>query len=532
MINQFKWNNYIYFKDDSGYFKKRQFKSGEEITEESFKRAYLNYLKFKKKVKKFNQEQIIKLKETVKSLDKTSNKKVLDLFCGVGGLSLGFDKAGFEVVLAIDKDFSACQTYSFNFNKTAVLCLDLTDFEAKPNILMEKLGIGNLNFDIIIGSPPCQGFSYISRAKIRSLIKKKIWNDPELIKDEINYDEETHWFYNDPRNILYKRFLNYVNCFKPQIFLIENVPGMISYNNGKILAQIKLDFEDIGYSIQNKVLNSVDFNVPQKRKRVFFIGINCESEKTATRRNYLIQLSNTPPLDSYIDLDDKIPYPPLFKFPNGSSKYKIIKKNIITVRDAIGDLNQILTFGEEIPYNLNNNKVEYFKLIRKDMKEEKIYNFSPRDMVERDKEIFRFLEQGDKYKDLPKKITEFYNNKKSKINEEKTLQKIIKSKINECMPYGDGKNFGDKLKRLIWDQPSWTIVAHIHKDGYMYIHPEQDRTISVREAARLQSFPDYFIFKSSRTNQFKHVGNAVPPLMSQVLAHHLLDYFEVLRNQK
>jgi len=132
---------------------------------------------------------------------------------------------------------------------------------------------------------------------------------------------------------------------------------------------------------------------------------------------------------------------------------------------------------------------------------------------------------------LPKLIRNFYS-QQSHIKNKEILDNIIDDTITECMPYGDGKKFGDKLKRLIWDQPSWTVVAHIHKDGYMYIHPEQDRTICVREAARLQSFPDDFVFKTSRTNQFKHVGNAVPPLMSQVLAHHLLDYFKSLKNQK
>jgi len=530
-MNKFKWNNHIYFEDNSGYFKKRQFRIQEEISEESFQRVYANYLKFKKKVDKFNRDQIIELKKKISSLEKSSNKIVLDLFCGAGGLSLGFEKAGFEVVLAIDKDFSACQTYNFNFKKTAVLCLDLTDLEVKPNLLEKKFGIEKLNFDIIIGSPPCQGFSLISRSKIRSLIQNNTWNDPELFTDEIHYNKDTHWFYNDPRNILYKKFLNYVNYFKPLIFVIENVPGMKSYHNGRIITQIKLDFEDIGYSIQNKILNSVDFNVPQKRKRLFFIGVYCESKKKARRRNQFVQISKKKALDLYLEFNTKNPYPPLFKFPNGSSKYNILYKKFFTVRDAIGDLNEITTFGEEVPYNLNNLKNDYLKLLRKNVKEKKIYNFKPRDMVKRDKEIFRFLEQGDKYKDLPKKIRDFYYNKQLKKNKIKNIQKIINSKIKECMPYGDGKKFGDKLKRLIWDEPSWTLVAHIYKDGYMYIHPEQDRTLSVREAARLQSFPDSFIFKSSRTNQFKHVGNAVPPLMSQILAHYLLDYINDINNK-
>ena len=105
---------------------------------------------------------------------------------------------------------------------------------------------------------------------------------------------------------------------------------------------------------------------------------------------------------------------------------------------------------------------------------------------------------------------------------------MIEETIKECMPYGDGKQFGDKFKRLIWNEPSWTVVAHIQKDGYRYIHPKLDRTLSVREAARLQSFPDSFIFKTSRSNQFKHVGNAVPPFLSETLAYHIRDYMKKL----
>lgn len=522
MMKRFKWNNHIYFRDNSSYFKKRKFKNQEIISEETFKRAQTNYLRYREKVDDFNREQVEKLKKKIISLRNSTKKTVIDLFCGCGGLSLGFEKAGFDVILAIDNDFSACQTYAFNFKNSAVLCLDLTNPEANPAFLKEELNLGNLNVDLVIGSPPCQGFSLIARSKIRSLIENNIWDDHELRNGDINNKKDTHWLYNDPRNILYKKFLNYVNFFKPLIFLMENVPGMNSYN--KIIQQIRLDFEDVGYSIQKKILNSVDFNVPQKRKRLFIIGVDCNGKKVSTiRNNHILQPQKRS--------RNKSSYPPIFKFPDKTSKYRLLNDEIITVRDAIGDLNQITLSGEKLDYNIKGVKSEYVKLIRRNLKEKNLFNFVPRKTVERDKKIYQFLKEGDKYKNLPKLIRNFYS-QQSHIKENEILDNIIDDTITECMPYGDGKKFGDKLKRLIWDQPSWTVVAHIHKDGYMYIHPEQDRTISVREAARLQSFPDEFVFKSSRTNQFKHVGNAVPPLMSQVLAHHLLDYFESLKNQK
>ena len=219
MLNTFKWNNCIYSEDNSSYFKKRNFKNQETISEQTFKRAKINYLNYREKIDDFNKEQVEKLWTKIVSLRKSTKKTVIDLFCGCGGLSLGFEKAGFDVLLAIDNDFSACQTYAFNFKNSAVLCLDLTNPEANPAFLKEELNLGNLNVDLVIGSPPCQGFSLIARSKIRSLIENNIWDDHELRNGDITYKKDTHWLYNDPRNILYKKFLNYVKFFKPLIFL-------------------------------------------------------------------------------------------------------------------------------------------------------------------------------------------------------------------------------------------------------------------------------------------------------------------------
>lgn len=520
-VNQqvlFKWNKISYYKENGFYFKKKIFRQEEQISKESFLRIHRRFLSYKEKVDNFNEKQIKKFTK----LDYKNGKiKVLDLFCGVGGLSLGFKNAGFNVLLAIDNDFSACKTYSTNFKKSAVLCLDLTEKDGYPSNIKDLLDITDLQFDLIIGGPPCQGFSLVGRAKIRSLIRKQIWDDPDITVDDLQFDKKTHWFYNDPRNVLYKMFLNYVSYFKPSAFLIENVPGMKSFNNGTIINQIKFDFEEQSYSIQDQILNAVDFNVPQKRKRLFLFGVRCYTKKIAKKRNLLIEKNEN------TDIYGGKNIPLKFNFPNKKSKFIPLRdfKSIVTVKDAIEDLIDIKStdYGEILNYKDSKNN-PYIKFLRKKIDTGKLYNFVPRDTTKRDKKIYKFIEQGEIYRDLPEKIRNFYiNDKKYKMKSTK-LEMIIEKTIKECMPYGDGKQFGDKLKRLIWNEPSWTVVAHIHKDGYRYIHPKLDRTLSVREAARLQSFPDSFIFTTSRSNQFKHVGNAVPPFLSEILAYHISEY--------
>ncbi|MFX0142353.1 MAG: DNA cytosine methyltransferase [Candidatus Hodarchaeota archaeon] len=520
-VNQqlmFKWNNTSYYKVNGFYFKKKKFRQEEQISEETFLRINKRFLNYKEKVDEFNEKQI---KKFIKLDYKNGKINVLDLFCGVGGLSLGFKNAGFNVLLGIDNDFSACKTYAANFKKTAVLCLDLTEKEGYPSNIKNLGHETDLYFDLIIGGPPCQGFSRVGRPKIRSLIREQIWDDPELKLKDLEYNEKTHWFYNDPRNVLYKKFLNYVSYFHPSAFLIENVPGMKSFNNGMIINQIKLDFEDQLYSIQDKILNAVDFNVPQKRKRLFLFGVKCETKKIAKKRNSLIEKKEL--INNFDDKD----VPLKFNFPDKDSKFKPLKeyKSNVTVKDAIEDLINIKTveYGEILDYKVTKNN-PYIKLLRYKIDDDRLYNFVPRETTKRDKKIYKFIDQGEIYRDLPEKIKNFYkNDEKYKKNSVK-LKLIINETIKECMPYGDGTKFGDKLKRLIWNKPSWTVMAHIHKDGYRYIHPKLDRTLSVREAARLQSFPDSFIFKTSRSNQFKHVGNAVPPFLSETLAYHIKEY--------
>lgn len=368
------------------------------------------------------------------------NFTMIDLFCAPGGLSQGFEMAGFTALAGVDIDEKGIETYNRNFPKARSLRRNIENLESLH--LMKAADVSPGQVDIIIGGPPCQGFSTIGRVKIASLVREGIWN---LKKAHPR-------FIDDPRNALYREFVRIVRDLKPKFFVMENVPGMKSYRNGEIVKEIKEDFQSIGYQTDAEILNAVEYEVPQRRKRIFFIG------------NRL-----------------KIPNP----FPSPKNEPQV------TVWDAIGDLPEIEAGrGREVMNYTKKEFSDYQKWARKDSP--RVYNHVARFHNERDLKVFAVMEEGSWWKDLPQDLKSLYG-------------------------YRDDI-FHDKLKRLKRNEPSWTVVAHLYKDGYMYIHPTQTRTITVREAARLQSFPDHFRFMGARTHQFKQVGNAVPPLLAKAVA--------------
>lgn len=178
------------------------------------------------------------------SAHKASSGKLsaIDLFCGAGGLSLGFKEAGFKILLGLDAWEDAVITYRKNLSGTKGVVCDITCID--PNDLLKNYEINSSDVDVIIGGPPCQGFS-LSGNRILS----------------------------DPRNSLYKHFVRFVSEIKPKAFVMENVPGLLSLFDGKVEESVKQDFETLGYVVQDKILHSEEYGVPQKRRRVFFVGI-------------------------------------------------------------------------------------------------------------------------------------------------------------------------------------------------------------------------------------------------------------------
>ncbi len=389
----------------------------------------------------------------------------IDLFGVPGGMSHGFKMAGFEPIAALDVFDYGLETYSKNFPKVPSKNIFKADAGSRNVVTQFRkiTGLMKKDVDLIIGGPPCQGFSVMGRIKIASLVK----NGQRKGK---NSDAR---FINDKRNNLYKAFVKFVDYYKPKAVVIENVPGMMSYKNGWIVKQIKQDFKKIGFkNIECRILNAVDFGVPQYRKRIFFV---------ATRNNA------------------KILWPKKTHFEKSEMDRSLIDpeaKQQVTVKEAIGDMpvlrnpQKFAEMRDVIVQYTREAKSEFQRSARTGSIE--LHNHITRWHRPKDVAVFSRMKPGGRWNELS------YRDRK-------------------LIGYSD-ESFIDKWKKLPLNKPSWTVVSHLHKDGYMYIHPTQNRTISVREAARLQSFPDSFVFAGSRSAQFKQIGNAVPPLLAKAVA--------------
>ena len=343
----------------------------------------------------------------------THTFKVIDLFCGCGGLSQGFIDAQYDVVLGIDSWNDAIQTFEFNHPSSKGYVGNL--FKETPEDIALRFNLPQI--DVVIGGPPCQGFSLAGKRDV--------------------FDE---------RNQLYKSFVRFVDYFKPKAFVMENVPNIISMDSGRVRDSILLDFERIGYRVVYKVLLSSHFGVPQNRKRAFFVGI-----KTGEK----------------------------FIFP------QMLSEIAVTVGEAIADLPEhSIVDGDAYSCVANS---PYQVLMRGNSTG--VYNHQISQHKVQTVQVIAQVPDGGNYKNLPSE-----------------LQSI--------------RNVNIAWTRLNSNKPSFTIdTGHRHHFHYRY-----NRVPTVRESARLQSFADDFIFKGSKTSQYKQVGNAVPPMLARVLAQALRSY--------
>ncbi len=389
---------------------------------------------------------------------KLSKPTVLDLFCGAGGMSLGFQNAGCEILGGIDSNPYAIMTHNKNFPR-CILKIAATDIN---QIKFEKLPLNSGDIDILIGGPPCQVFSRVGIGKMRDLGR----------------DIES-----DPRNFLYKQFVRFVSYYKPLVFVMENVDNLARKRD--LLSKIIRDFSRSryknypGYRVEYRVLDASEFGVPQMRKRLFIVGVRSD-------------LNIEPP------------------FPSRRSKY------VVSVGEAISDLPELEPFviplrtkssgpkqqDTEYPYKSPPQSDYQAKMRKRKQEGEGVWNHLCRAHNEKDIMIFGMLDEGGKYRDLP--------------------EEVMRYRVDI---------FDDKYKRLIWNEPSWTLTAHMRKDGLAYIHPLQNRSISVREAARIQSFPDEFVFDAPMTRMFELVGNSVPPLLAEAVAKPIVKLVKQAKSQ-
>lgn len=364
------------------------------------------------------------------------NGKVIDLFCGAGGLSYGFEKAGFKTIVGIDKDEEFIKAFDENHCHADAIVADLAEKSALE--LIKSRGVSSEDVDIIIGGPPCQGFSTVG-----------------------DRAEE------DDRNDLVREFAKAIDELNPNAFLMENVTGLRSMENEEgnlVIEELRKLFEDYEYKIKFKVLKATDYGVPQRRKRLFIVGIEQDigefewPKPTHASRNSIEAHSNN-------------------------------KQTYITVEDAIDDLPS-LEAGEQKKNYEKDSLTNYQEKMRKDqniLHDHKAPNHSDK-VLER----LRNIPQGGNHSDLPEQLqlNSGYSNIYGKLNPKQPANTIT-------------GNFG--------------CVSAPGK----FIHPEDNRALTVREGARLQSFPDNYNFYGNKTKKYKQVGNAVPPLLAQAIAEQI-----------
>ena len=365
---------------------------------------------------------------------KKKKLKFADLFCGAGGLSYSFKKAGHELCLALDSDKYSIQTLKHNFKKSSDLIkhISIEDFLKKKN---KKLKV-----DIVIGGPPCQGFSTANRQNI----------------------------INDPRNKLYKYFLEFIKVYKSKYILIENVVGI-----RKKAGDIIKSFEKINYYVDYKVLNVADFGIPQNRKRLFFFGIDKKDPNHKEKVSSFFKILSNKKNKKYYLKDALFGLPkiiPMRKKNNTTNEYMESGINILKKKISTNNYIEKINNKETINY---------------------VFNHKARYNNSRDIEIFKRLPQG---------------------------ADSTHSSIKDIMPYKNrSKIFKDKYFKLSNKKICKTITSHMKFDCNMYIHPTQARGLSPREAARVQSFPDNYFFVGPVSRCYSQIGNAVPPLLSKFI---------------
>ena len=345
---------------------------------------------------------------------------VLDLFCGCGGISEGYSLSGFEIIGGIDFNKDATLTFQHNFKKAKVFCDDISLIDDET---IKKYYSG---VDVIVGGPPCQGFSSANR------------HQKEM---------------DDPRNKLFFQYIRFVEILQPKFFMIENVRGLLTRDNGYAKNRITEILSNSGYNIQMNVLDASEYGVPQNRHRAIIVGIKREFK------------------DIIFDFD------------------KLIKRDKVTVDDAIGELYSYEDNREDCKLIAQAPSSPFRRYLRRE--DNIITNAQINYPAQIVQERIKHVPQGGNWHDVPEHL----------------------------WPSQRNNRHSSAYKRLKQDDQSCTIdTGNAHSN---YFHPLYNRIPTVRESARLQSFPDSFEFLGSRGSTYRQVGNAVPPLLAKAIADNI-----------
>lgn len=372
--------------------------------------------------------------------------KAVDLFCGAGGLSLGLSNAGFDVILAVDHDEEALETHRAHHPGLSVNW-DLGDEDVVARVA--RL-VRDCEVTVVAGGPPCQPFSRAGRSMMRDLVRSG--------------RRPAH----DHRRDMWESFLGVIEQAQPPAVIMENVPDM-ALDRGMVILRAMIErLEHLGYSVEERVIETWRYGVPQFRQRLILVALRDGIEfawpaEVAERVTVRTALSDLPPVEGG------------WRPSNGEGADPV----------ASGWM----------PYSAPQS--EFQRAMRDGVPADetgRLFDHITRPVREDDAKAFAQMSHDTRYSDLAPELRRYRDD-----------------------------IFDDKYKRLNWDDVSRTITAHIAKDGYWYIHPEQDRTLTVREAARLQTFPDWFRFAGPPSAAFRQIGNAVPVRLGEVMGTAVLD---------
>ena len=458
--------------------------------------------------------------------------RVLDLFAGCGGISLGFEAAGFEMRGSVEFDPDAARSHGLNFHGGAEAHsqpIDIT--KTTPADLCRQLDLGPVAdaFDIVVGGPPCQAFARVGRSKLREI------------------EEHPEAFIHDPRAQLYKKYLEYVDAFQPLAVLMENVPDILNHGGQNIAEETCEVLEAKGYVCGYTLLNAAFYGVPQMRERMFLI---------AYRRELRAKVSFPSPshwlvLPPGYEGSRSVALKSLKNLVNDAHSYitpPAANRELppaVTAGEALGDLpainaRELLATGNitrgarrfDTPIGYCRKKPSaYADLMRtwpgheasREGLTDHVIRYLPRDY-----ELFARMNPGDQYPQAYAHAIEMFEERLAagRARGEKLAKGSTKYNAlwDSIVPPYDASKFPNKWRKMWRDKPARTLMAHLGKDSYSHIHydSQQARTISVREAARLQSFPDGFRFSGTMNPAFKQIGNAVPPLMAKALGIHMM----------
>lgn len=408
---------------------------------------------------------------------------VVSLFAGCGGKDLGFYRAGFKISWANDCDAAACVTYKANISPHIVL----GDIRSIPSKSIPPA-------DVVIGGFPCQGFSIVGTRRL-----------------------------DDERNFLYREMKRIIRDIRPAFFVAENVRGLLNMEGGKVIAAMLAEFQSLGYKVDYRLLNACQFGVPQNRERVFIIGNR-------------LGLQNPFPEPSHMHSAKHWTQPGLFAPP------KVAYGRYMTMRDAIGDLELLGGLpNHEIDAEWQVKHPEWLAIMRHIGEGQKLCNvrLGPRSVYTWDiPEVF-----GPATKAERKMLTVIAANRRHKqygkndgnplperiiceLSRVSNPQKVLRSLVKKEYVVKSGAGFELKnafngiFRRLRWDKPSEAVLTVFDSPRY-YMHPSQHRPFSVREAARIQGFPDEFIFYGTLKEQYTQVGNAVPPTLAEAVGREI-----------